>query len=255
MPILSTTYTAAVVTHRQLGVDGLAKVVGVGNVFGFFGRGCESHMGGTVKVFQYFAPSRVFVRAATVALINDDQIEEFRRKLFVNVALFFGAGHSLVQRQINFIAFVYQLGGFIDSEIHVFDGDLTLDINTLDALRVGAEFGHRALERAKVVDHGLVDQDVAVGQKQDAFFCAALSQAPDDLKGGIGFAGAGGHDEHGAVLTLGNGFYCAVDGIELVVARCFAGCVIKLGDLAHCWCPALPRAVALPQLLRGRELF
>jgi hypothetical protein len=77
---------------------------------------------------------------------------------------------------------------------------LTLCVDPLHALGVGAELGHGALEGAKVVDHGLVNEDVAVGQEQDALFGAALPQAPDDLEGGVGFAGAGGHDQQHAVL-------------------------------------------------------
>ena len=42
----------------------------------------------------------------------------------------------------------------------------------LDGLGAGAELGHRRAEGAEVVDHGLVDQDVAVGQEQDALLLA-----------------------------------------------------------------------------------
>ena len=44
----------------------------------------------------------------------------------------------------------------------------------LDGLGVGAELGHRRAKGAEIVDHGLVDQDVAVGQKQDALLAAGL---------------------------------------------------------------------------------
>lgn len=115
--------------------------------------------------------------------------------------------------------------------------------------------GHGALEGAKVVDHGLVDEDVAVGQKQDALFGAALPQAPDDLEGGVRFAGAGGHDQQHAVLPGSNGFDRTVDGVELVVARGFVGGVIKPSDAAFFGGPALPGAVAVPQLLWRREFF
>jgi hypothetical protein len=95
---------------------------------------------------------------------------------------------------------------------------------TLHALGVRAELGHRALERPEVVDHGLVDQDVAIGQEQDALCLgAALPQPPDDLEGGVGLAGAGGHDQQHAVLAARNGLDRAVDGVELVVARRLAG--------------------------------
>jgi hypothetical protein len=49
-----------------------------------------------------------------------------------------------------------------------------LRIDALHTFGVGAELGHGALEGAEVVDHGLVDQDVAVGQEQDALLGAQL---------------------------------------------------------------------------------
>jgi hypothetical protein len=65
---------------------------------------------------------------------------------------------------------------------------------------------HHFTEGGEVLLHGLVDQDVAVGQEQDAFLGLGLPQPPDDLEGGVGFAGAGGHDQQHALLPLGDGF-------------------------------------------------
>jgi hypothetical protein len=39
----------------------------------------------------------------------------------------------------------------------------------LDGLAVGAQFGHGGAKGAEVIDHGLVDQHITVGQIQDAF--------------------------------------------------------------------------------------
>ena len=76
----------------------------------------------------------------------------------------------------------------------------------LDGLGASAELRHRGAERPEVVDHRLVDEDVAVGQEQDALLAPGLPQPPDDLERGVGLAGAGGHDEQDAVLPLGDGF-------------------------------------------------
>jgi hypothetical protein len=60
-------------------------------------------------------------------------------------------------------------------------------------------------ERLEVVGLGLVDQDVAVGEEEDALLHGAgLPQPPDDLKGRVGLARAGRHDEQDAVLALGD---------------------------------------------------
>ena len=120
----------------------------------------------------------------------------------------------------------------------------------LDAVR---ELGHGRAERAEVVDHRLVDQDVAVGEEQDALLAAGLPQPPDDLEGGVGLAGAGRHDEQDAVLALGDGLDRRVDGVDLVVARRLAAAVVVVvleDDLLGLGRQALPGAVAGPEVGR-----
>ena len=74
----------------------------------------------------------------------------------------------------------------------------------LDGLRAGAELGHRRAERPEVVDHRLVDEDVAVGEEQNPLLPSGLPEPPDDLKRGVGLAGAGRHHEQDAVLPFGD---------------------------------------------------
>ena len=50
-------------------------------------------------------------------------------------------------------------------------------VGAFDGLGAGRELRHRRAEGAEVVDHGLVDQDVAVGQEQDALLAARPSTA------------------------------------------------------------------------------
>ena len=98
----------------------------------------------------------------------------------------------------------------------------------LDGLRAGAELCHGGAEGAEVVHHGLVDQDIAVGEEKNAFLAPGFPQAPDDLEGGIGLAGAGGHDQEDAILALGDGFDGLVDGDALVVARLLAAAILEV---------------------------
>ena len=72
----------------------------------------------------------------------------------------------------------------------------------LDCLRARAQLRHRALERAEVVDHRLVDEDVAVREVEDPLLAPALPESPDDLKRRVGLACAGRHDEQHTVLAL-----------------------------------------------------
>ena len=54
---------------------------------------------------------------------------------------------------------------------------------------------------------------------------SGFPQTPDDLEGGVGLAGAGGHDQQQALLAFGDGFDDPVDGFDLVVAGLLAGAV------------------------------
>src|SRR5690606_984950 len=61
---------------ERVGVDRIAEIVGVGNVLGFLGRGGEADLGGGGKVFEDLAPGGVVGRAAAVALVHHDEVEE-----------------------------------------------------------------------------------------------------------------------------------------------------------------------------------
>ena len=213
-----------------VGVDGLAEVVDVGDVLGFLRRGGEADLGGRREVFENLAPGGIFGGAAAMALVDDDQIEEVRRELLVDVLLFLGAGDGLVEAEVDLV-------GLVDRAV----GDL----------------GHRLTEGLEVVGLGLVGQDVAVDQEEDAFLGAGLPQPPDDLEGGVGLAGAGGHDQQDAVLAPGDGLDGAVDGDELVVAGRLAGAVVVVvlsGDGLPVRGYSPCRAVALPRVRRAWEL-
>ena len=184
---------------ERVGVDRVAEVFDVGNVLGFLGRGGEADLRGRGEVFQHLAPRGVIGGAAAVALVDDDQVEEVGRELLVDVLLLLGAGDGLVEAEVD-------LERLVDRAV----GDL----------------GHRLTERLEVVGLGLVGEDVAIDEEEDALLGARLPQPPDDLEGGVGLAGAGGHDEQDAVLAAGDGIDRAVDGDELVVAGRLAGAVV-----------------------------
>ncbi len=165
-----------------------------------------------------------------MALVDDDQVEEVGRELLVDVLLFLGAGDGLIEGEVD-------LEGLVDRAVR--------------------DLGHRLTERLEVVGLGLVGEDVAVDEEEDALLGARLPQPPDDLKGGVGLAGAGGHDEQDAVLAAGDGLDGAVDGDELVVARRLAGAVVVVvlrGDGFLRGGVALGRAVARPEFLGRRKL-
>ena len=215
---------------QGIGVDRLAEVVDVGDVLGFAGRCGHAQVRRRREVLQDVVPLGVLRGAPAVALVHDHEIEEVRRELPVDVQLLFGAGDRLIERQVDLVRLV--------------------------DLAVG-DLGHGGAEGLEVVDAGLVDQDVAVGEEQDSLLDAGLPEPPDDLKGGVGLPGARRHDEQQPRLSLRHGFDHAVDGDALVVARRLAQHVGVVGlgdDLLLRLAEAFPGAVPRPQLVGRREV-
>ncbi|MCU0684831.1 MAG: hypothetical protein MUF34_21735 [Polyangiaceae bacterium] len=166
-----------------------------------------------------------------MALVDHDEVEEVGRKLPENVEIVFGPGDGLVEGEVDF--------------------ELLLGLAV-------ADFGHHLAEGRKVVRLGLVDQDGTIGQKENALFDPGLPEPPDNLKGGVGLAGARRHHEQEALLPPGHRLDRAVDGVHLVVVRRLARRGGVVGLLDHGLGggqKALPGAVAPPKLVRGRKLI
>ncbi|MNG85937.1 hypothetical protein D3C79_447070 [compost metagenome] len=124
--------------------------------------------------------------------------------------------------------------------------------------RAPGDLGHGRAKGLKIIDLGLIDQNVAIGQKQDALLGARLPQTPDDLKCGVGLAGAGCHHQQYPILAFRYGFYGLVDGLQLVVAGRFATAirVVVLADNGQLGLGvALPSAEFVPKLARAGEIL
>ena len=214
--------------------------------FGFLRRGGQADLRGAGKVVEDLAPGGVLGRAAAVALVDDDEVEEAGRELAEELLPLLRAGDGLIEAEIDLV-------GGVDAPLLVErerSGRLSVPSCRSMVLALVLKLRHRRAERAEVVDHRLVDQDVAVGEEQDALLAARLPQPPDDLERGVGLAGAGRHDEQDAVLALGDGLDGGVDGVDLVVARRLAAAVVEVvlkDDLLGFGVEALPGAVARPQ--------
>ena len=88
---------------ERVGVDRLAEVVDVGDVFGLLGRGGEADLRGGGKVFEDFAPGGILRGAAAVAFVDDDQVEEAGRKLAEELLPLLRAGDGLVEAEIDLV--------------------------------------------------------------------------------------------------------------------------------------------------------
>ena len=158
-----------------------------------------------------------------MALVDDDKVEEARREFPEELLALLRPGDGLIQAEIDFV-------GGVDAALFVergrkFDFGAVL---SLDGLRSGAQLGHRSSKRPEIVNHCLIDEDVAVSKEQDAFLAARLPQPPDNLECSVGLASASCHDQQHAILPFGDGFYRGIDRIGLVVTRSLAAAVIEV---------------------------
>ena len=166
-----------------------------------------------------------------MTLVDDDQIKEVGLHLLIGLLRLFRPGQRLIEGKVNFI-------GRIDG--------------------APRHLGHGRAEGLEVVGLGLIDQNVAIRQKQDALLGLGLPQPPDDLEGGVGLASAGRHHQQHPGLTGSNGLNRLVDGLQLVIAwRLVAAVrVVILGDDRQVsGLIALEGAVFVPELGWRGEIF
>ena len=211
-------------------INGFAEVRDIGYLFCFLGCSSHTDLRGAVEIFEYPAPTGVLLGAATVTLINDDEVEEIRLKcterLFVLIT-----SQLLIEGQVQFIGAVQ-----------------------LFAL----DFRHDLCKRLEVLLHGLVNEDIAVSKEQDLFLATGFPKAVDDLKRSIGLAGTGRHNEEDTILPTGYCINGAVDGDTLIVARGLITRlkIVRLGDkLLLLRREVLVPNVSLPKILRRGKLL
>ena len=82
---------------ERVRVNRLAEVGDVRSVGGFLGRRRHADLGGIGKVVENLAPRRILGGAAAMALVDDDEVEEPRRKLAVEFLALLRAGDGLVE--------------------------------------------------------------------------------------------------------------------------------------------------------------
>ncbi len=106
---------------------------------------------------------------------------------------------------------------------------------------------------------GLVDQEVPVGQIQDAFPAPGFPQPPGNLESHEGLARAGRQVDQNALLSRQHCIHGCIDGSLLVIARRFPASLLEVS----CQCilgifflfQSQDAAPALPEFIRGRELL
>ena len=94
---------------------------------------------------------------------------------------------------------------------------------------------------------GLIGEDVAVGQEEDAWTArwlaaevpAAIEKLPRDLKRDEGFAGAGGKGQQDAIFSGGDSFEDAVDGDVLIIAALVEAAFVFEGNSGKSIAPGI----------------
>ena len=86
---------------ERIGVDRLAEVIDVGDVFGFLRRGGETDLRGAGEVLEDLSPGRIVGRAAAMALVDDDQVEEVGRELSIELLPVLRARDRLIEPEID----------------------------------------------------------------------------------------------------------------------------------------------------------
>ena len=179
---------------QAVGIDWISEITQVGDIFRLFRCGGHADLCGAGEVFQNPPPATLLFGRAPVALIYDDQVKEVRGEQLAEVFLIV-VSHQLL----------------VEGEVHLVGGD-----------GAGIIFCHIDLvghlfQRGEVLLDGLVHQDVAVRQIEHLALHAAFQKPVDDLKGGIGLACPGSHDQQKSLLSPGDGIHRPVDGDPLVV--------------------------------------
>lgn len=180
-------------------VDGSPEIlIGVAVVLTQWGGG-HAELDGWREPFQDAAPVAVVARTAPMTFVHNHQVEEVSWILTVQAGPVLVTGHGLVKREV--------------------------DVAALDGLAL-SNFMPCVAERPEVLCHGIVHQNVAVGQKQDFRLAGGLlgvpacgPQLPADLEGNRRLAGPGAEGQQAALLALQDGLYGSVQRDFLIVAQ------------------------------------
>src|SRR5207248_381962 len=114
-------------------------------------------------------PCRIVGCAAAMTFVNDDQVKKARREFPEELLAVLRPRNGLIKSQVNLVSGV-------DSSLLV-QGQWEFDVGAVlpfDSLRARAQFRHDRAERTKIIDHRLIDKDIAVGQEEDALLAAGL---------------------------------------------------------------------------------
>ena len=144
-----------------------------------------------------------------MAFVDNNQIEEVRGKEK-------GGTHGLIDTSLFlFLLIPVAIELVIEAKVDLIGGIADTIVEVFVEVNLVADVG----ERGEVVGLCLVDEDIAVGKKEDAMAEATLEKTPDDLEGNKGLSCAGGKDQKDTPLPFGDGLERVRDGAPLITTR------------------------------------
>ena len=151
-------------------VDGLAKVGDVRLIASFLWCGRHTDLDGIREVLQNLSPIAIILCASSVALVHDNEVEEFGLEEFLVVGCSLLPDELLIEGKIEFVGRIGVL--FVLLIIDLVNG---------------------VCERFEVLLYRLVHQDISIGQIEYFLHLLGLEQTIDDLEGSIGLARSCSH--------------------------------------------------------------
>ena len=88
---------------ERVGVNRLPEIMNVGDVLGFLRRGREPDLGRAREVFENLAPGGIVGGAATMTLVDDDQVKKARREFPEELLAFLRPGDGLIEAEIDLV--------------------------------------------------------------------------------------------------------------------------------------------------------
>ena len=88
---------------QRIGENRLAEIGDVGDVFGFLRRGGQADLRRAGEIVEDFPPGRILGRAAAMALVDHDQVEEAGRELAEQLLPLLRAGDRLIEAEIDLV--------------------------------------------------------------------------------------------------------------------------------------------------------
>ena len=178
---------------QGIGENRLAEVFQIIRTELYLRRGGHSYLGRTAEVFQNLSPFGIFLGASAVAFVHHNQVKELWLERCKRIRhTFIVRNQLLVQSHVDFITGIQFLALYLR---------------------------HYLSEGLEILNHGLVDKDVAVCKIENLLFATGFMQTFHNLERRKRLARSRSHHKQYSLLAFRDSFNRAIDCYTLVIAR------------------------------------